>query len=109
MSGWFELRKSNGGSWRLRLKAADARTLVDTGLYEDRGAAEDAMARFRESCVHEERFTRRIDSSGKNYFKLRGADREIIARSHLYDSEHALQRAIETIMRVGATQQVKEA
>ncbi|MGF6693893.1 uncharacterized protein YegP (UPF0339 family) [Metapseudomonas resinovorans] len=109
MSGWFELRKNTGGTWRLRLKAADAQTLLDTGVYEDRGVAEATMALFRENCVHEERFVRRIDSSGKNYFKLRADNKDIIARSHLYDSEHALQRAIETIMRVGATQMVKEA
>ncbi|MCY1561641.1 hypothetical protein D9M68_989290 [compost metagenome] len=52
---------------------------------------------------------RRIDSSGKNYFKLRAANKEVIARSHLYDSEPTRDAAIETIMRVGVTQQVKEA
>jgi uncharacterized protein YegP (UPF0339 family) len=52
---------------------------------------------------------RRIDSSGKNYFKLRAANKEIIVRSHLYDSEPSLEKAIETISRVGATQRVKEA
>ncbi|MDH4567422.1 DUF1508 domain-containing protein [Pseudomonas sp. BN414] len=109
MSGWFELRKNTGGTWRLRLKAADAQTLLDTGNHEDRGTAEEAIARFRENCVHEERFVRRIDSSGKNYFKLRAANKEVIVRSHLYDSEHALERAIETIMRVGTTRMVKEA
>jgi uncharacterized protein YegP (UPF0339 family) len=109
MSGWFELRKNSGGTWRLRLKAADAQTLLDTGVYPDRGAAESAIASFRENCAHEERYVRRIDSSGKNYFKLRCARKEIIARSHLYDSESTLQRAIETIMRVGQTQVVKEA
>ncbi|MFZ6044909.1 YegP family protein [Pseudomonas sp. CR3202] len=109
MSGWFELRRNNGGSWRLRLKAADAQTLLDTGVYEDRDAAEEAMALFRENCVHEERFVRRIDSCGKNYFKLRAANKEVIVRSHLYDSEPTLDKAIETIMRVGATRQVKEA
>ncbi|AOE85706.1 YegP family protein [Pseudomonas sp. TCU-HL1] len=109
MSGWFELRKNNGGTWRLRLKAADAQTLLDAGSYEDRDAAEEAMSLFRENCVHEERFTRRIDSSGKNYFKLRAANKDVIVRSHLYDSESSLQQGIETIMRVGATQQVKEA
>jgi uncharacterized protein YegP (UPF0339 family) len=109
MSGWFELRKNSGGTWRLRLKAADAQTLLDTGIYESRGAAEEAMVRFRENCVHEERYLQRMDSGGKNYFKLRTASKEIIARSHLYDSEPILQHAIETIMRVGATLQVKEA
>lgn len=109
MSGWFELRKYNAGTWRLRLKAADAQTLLDTGGYRDRDAAEEAMALLRENCVREERFVRRIDSSGKNYFKLRAANSEVIARSHLYDSEPALEKAIETIMRVGATRQVKEA
>ncbi|MNP14820.1 hypothetical protein D3C76_1071570 [compost metagenome] len=109
MSGWFELRKNNGGTWRLRLKAADTETLLDTGVYESRTAAEEAMARFRENCVHEERYVRRIDSSGKNYFKLRAANKDIIARSHLYDSEPSLEKAIETISRVGATQRVKEA
>ncbi|MDH4557332.1 DUF1508 domain-containing protein [Pseudomonas sp. BN417] len=109
MSSWFELRKNTAGTWRLRLKAADAQTLLDTGVYENRGAAEEAMVLFRENCMHEERYARRIDSSGKNYFKLRAANKEVIARSHLYDSESTLEKAIETIMRVGATQQVKEA
>lgn len=109
MSGWFELRKNTGGTWRLRLKAADAQTLLDTGIHEDRGSAEKAMVRFRENCVHEERFVRRIDSSGKNYFKLRADNKDVIVRSHLYDSEHALQRAIEIIMKVGTTLIVKEA
>lgn len=109
MSGWFELRKNTSGTWRLRLKAADAQTLLDTGVYEDRAAAEEAMALFRENCIKEERYVRRIDTGGKNYFKLRAANKDIIARSHLYDSEPTLDEAIETIMRVGATQQVKEA
>ncbi|MDT4855833.1 hypothetical protein FQZ97_902020 [compost metagenome] len=109
MSGWFELRKNSGGTWRLRLKAADAHTLLDGGLYPDRQAAEKAMTLFRENCVHAERYLQRMDSGGKNYFKLRTASKEIIARSHLYDSEPILQQAIETIMRVGATPQVKEA
>ncbi|WP_044872876.1 YegP family protein [Pseudomonas sp. LFM046] len=109
MSGWFELRKNTAGTWRLRLKAADAQTLLDTGIYESRAAAEEAIVLFRENSRHDERYTRRIDSSGKNYFKLRAANKEIIARSHLYDSEQALERAIETISRVGGTQQVKEA
>ena len=109
MSGWYELRKNSSGTWRLRLKAADARTLLDSGVYQDRAAAEDAMALMHENCTREERFVRRIDSSGKNYFKLRAANQEVIVRSHLYDSEIALRHAIETIMRVGTTQQVKEA
>lgn len=109
MSGWFELRKNSGGTWRMRLRAADAHTLLDAGVYDDRGAAEAAVAQFRENCVHGERFQRRISSCGKNYFKLRTPSRDIIVRSHLYDSELALDKAIETIMRVGATQVVKEA
>ncbi|MDT4881568.1 hypothetical protein FQZ97_1174380 [compost metagenome] len=108
MSGWFELKKSSSGTWRVRLKTAEA-TLLDKGLFDDRAAAEASIALFRENCVHAERYVRRIDSSGKNYFKLRAANKEVIARSHLYDSEPTRDAAIETIMRVGVTQQVKEA
>ncbi|MCO6058803.1 YegP family protein [Pseudomonas sp. MOB-449] len=109
MSGWFELRKNSSGTWRLRLKAADAQTLLDSGVYESRSRAEEAIALFRENCVHGERYVQRIDSSGKNYFKLRAANKDVIVRSHLYDSESSLQQGIETIMRVGATLQVREA
>ncbi|WP_375738848.1 YegP family protein [Pseudomonas boanensis] len=109
MSGWFELRKNSGGTWRVRLKAADAQTLLDSGLYPDRTAAEEAIALFRDNCVHQERYQRRMDSGGKSYFHLRAANKETISVSHLYDSEPTLELAIETIMRVGATQLVKEA
>ncbi|BAN48965.1 YegP family protein [Metapseudomonas resinovorans] len=108
MSGWFELKKSSSGTWRVRLKTAEA-TLLDKGQFDDRAAAEASIALFRENCVHPERYVRRIDSSGKNYFKLRSANRDIITKSHLYDSEPTLDKAIETIMRVGTTQLIKEA
>ncbi|HEQ0195580.1 MULTISPECIES: DUF1508 domain-containing protein [Pseudomonas] len=109
MSSWYELKTNTSGTFRFRLKSRDGSTLLESGLYQDREAVEKAVVEFRRHCGQEERYQKLIHSGGKNYFVLRGAEKEALITSHLYDSEVARREAIAVIAEVGQTTLVKDA
>ncbi|MFU5002039.1 YegP family protein [Pseudomonas paraeruginosa] len=109
MGSWYELKANTSGTFRFRLKSGDGSTLLESGLYDDRETVERAIGEFRRHCGQEERYQKLIHSGGKNYFVLRGAEKEVLVTSHLYDSEAARREAISLIAEVGQTTLVKDA
>jgi uncharacterized protein YegP (UPF0339 family) len=108
MAGWFELTKSSDGQFRFVLKAGNAETILSSELYATRAAAENGIASVRKNAADEARYERKTATNGKAYFTLKAGNHQVIGTSQMYASEASRDAGIDSVIKNGPCETVKD-
>lgn len=106
MKSWYEIKESAMGSFRCWLKSHDGRVLLETPSFPSKEEVLRAIEELRGQCVRVESYTRHMAQGGKNYFSIRKGGEQVYL-SWLYDSERALDKAIEELVELAGVQTIK--
>ncbi|BCX04038.1 MAG: UPF0339 protein [Candidatus Roseilinea sp.] len=97
MSGKFELKTSNNGEYMFNLIASNGRVIFTGETYTERRSALNGIESVRTNAPLDERFERRMSSSGQPYFVLKAANGTVIGRSQMYSSTAAMEKGIASV------------
>jgi uncharacterized protein len=97
MPGYFELKKSDGGSFRFNLKAGNHEVILASESYTTKAAAKIGIESVRKNAPNDERFERRTAKDGSPYFVLIATNKEIIGKSEMYSSAGAMENGIASV------------
>lgn len=98
MANKFELYKDKKGEYRFRLKAGNGELILASEGYKDRAGALGGVESVKKNSDLLARFERKTSVSGKPYFVLKAANRQVIATSELYASKDARDNGIKSVM-----------
>lgn len=108
MSGYYELHRNDRGQFRFVLKAGNHEVILASEVYESRAAAENGIASVQKHSPDAARYERLTAKDGRPYFALKAANHQVIGISQMYQSEAARDGGIESVMRNGPSQTVKD-
>jgi uncharacterized protein YegP (UPF0339 family) len=95
----FEVFMDKAGKYRFRLKAPNHRIIASSEAYEAKVGALNGIKSVRVNAVIDSRFESFMDSSDHPRFRLRAANKEIIASSQAYDSRVGRDKGIQSVKR----------
>jgi uncharacterized protein YegP (UPF0339 family) len=93
----FEVFRDKAGKHRFRLKAPNHRIIARSEAYESKDGALNGIKSVRVNAVIDSRFESYMDSSGDPRFRLRAANKEIIAASQAYVSKVGRDKGIQSV------------
>lgn len=96
MSGYFVL-KHNGTQYSFNLKAGNHETILTSGRYSTKAAAQNGIASVQKNAPHDERYKRLTAKDNSPYFNLVAANGEIIGTSEMYSSTAARDNGINSV------------
>lgn len=97
MNGRYVLRKSST-QFVFNLRAAGNHEVILTSeRYTAKASALKGIDAIRENALLDERFDRRVSSSGQAYFVLRAPNNEVLGTSELYSSGSARDEGIAAV------------
>ena len=108
MSGWYEVSKSSNGQYKFVLKAADAETILTSGLYTNRSGTDGGIASVQKNSPLAERYELKSTKDGHPYFNLKAGNHEVIGSSESYSSDAARDKGIASVMANGPTTVIKD-
>ncbi|TDR28839.1 YegP family protein [Hydromonas duriensis] len=108
MSGWYELSKSDNGQYRFKLVAGNGEPILSSEQYTTLAAAKNGIESVQKNCLDAARFSKETATNGKAYFNLKAANHQIIGTSQMYASEASRDNGIESVMKNGGTDKIKD-
>lgn len=97
MAGKFELYKDKAGEFRFRLKAGNGEIILVGEGYKQKTSAENGIASVRTNAPLDERYERKINSSGNPMFNLKASNGQVIGTSESYSSGAACENGIASV------------
>lgn len=108
MSGWYELSKGSNDQFKFTLKAGNGEAILSSEQYTTRAAAENGIESVQKNSASAERFSKETAKNGKEYFNLKAGNHQIIGTSQMYASAASRDNGIESVMKNGATDTIKD-
>lgn len=108
MAGAFELSKSSDGQFRFVLKAGNGEVIMTSELYKTKASASNGIASVQKNCSDPKRFEKKVAKNGKFHFNLKAGNHQVIGSSQLYASESSCDNGIESVMKNGTTDKIKD-
>lgn len=102
LGGWFELNRSNSGSFYFVLKAGNGEAVLASEMYGSKSAAENGIAAVQKNSLIELRYDRKVSSDGRFYFNLKAANHAVIGTSQMYKTASDMERGVEFVKANGA-------
>jgi len=104
----YVLKMSSDQQYYFILTAENNETILTSEMYRAKASAENGIRSVRENSPHDERYERKISSSGRHYFVLKAANNQVIGNSEMYSSEDAMENGIAAVKRVGSSARIKD-
>lgn len=108
MSGWYEISQAKDGQYRFVLKAGNGEVILTSELYKAKASAHNGIASVQKNSPEEVHYDRLEAKNGKPYFNLKAANHQIIGTSQLYSAEAARDHGIESVMKNGPSEKIKD-
>ncbi len=107
--GYYKLFQSEKSQeFYFNLKAGNHETILSSEGYKDVDGARNGIASVQENSQDESKFEARESSNGKLYFVLKAGNGQEIGRSEMYESGSGMENGIESVMKNGASDEIKE-
>ncbi|MFB3923694.1 MAG: YegP family protein [Terriglobia bacterium] len=97
MPGKYEIKRAKNHEYYFNLKAANGETILTSETYKAKASAKNGIKSVMTNSPREDRYERRASPSGKFFFVLKAANREVIGRSEMYESEASRDNGIESV------------
>ena len=98
--GYFILKKSPDGFYSFSLHSKDDEPILDSGNYESKSEAEDAIESMRTIASFSSRYNQKHTTDNHLYFVLKAANDKIMGTSKYYASRETLELDIDAVMRL---------
>ena len=108
MTGYYELKKSQGTGFMFNLKAANHETILTSQVYSGKDAAKNGIASVQTNSPNDAQFERKVAKDGSPYFVLNATNGQTIGTSEMYSSPSARDNGIESVNTNGPTTAIKE-
>lgn len=99
MAGKFEIKKNKSGQFSFNLLASNGQVILTSELYKSKASAKAGVASVQKNAPNDAAFERKISSNNKSYFVLKAANKQIIGKSQMYESDAAMENGIESVKR----------
>jgi uncharacterized protein YegP (UPF0339 family) len=99
VTGYYQLIEGHDGAFMFTLRAGNHETVFSSAVFWSRQAALDGVALLRELSQQRERFVRRDDDNGNEWFELLADDGRVLGRSEAYASRSGLMAGIASVQR----------
>jgi uncharacterized protein YegP (UPF0339 family) len=98
-AGIFVIDRTTKGQYYFNYRAPNGEPVLKSEMYVTRASAEKGVVSVKNNSLLDDRYERKIDKSGAEFFILKAGNHEIIGISETYSNEAALESAIELIKR----------
>lgn len=110
MSGYFQLRTGNNGSFMFNLKAGNNETILTSESYSTKASALAGIESVRQNSIVEASFVRKMAKDGSPFFVLTSrANGQTLGKSEMYSSPSAMDNGISSVQKTAPAAPVKEA
>ena len=97
MAGKFEIKTAKSGQTHFNLLAGNGQIILQSGMYESKASALNAIASIQKNASVDERYLRLVSKSGKPYFVIKAGNQQVIGQSQQYESEVGRDNGIEAV------------
>ena len=108
MAGKYVIKKAKNGQFFFNLKAGNGETILSSEMYTTKASCKNGIASVQKNSPDENRYDRRVNKAGKDYFVLKAANHQIIGNSEAYNSKAAMENGIKSVMKNGPTTRVDD-
>lgn len=95
--GKFVIRRRINGEFHFVLKANNGEIILTSEGYVNRAACENGIIPVKINSPYDERFMRKIATSGMHYFVLKAANGQTIGISEMYPTRRAMEIGINSV------------
>lgn len=106
MAGKYVLKKAKNGQFYFNLKAGNGETILSSEMYKAKASANNGIASVQKNSPDANRYDRRVNKGGKDYFVLKAANHQIIGNSEAYNSKAAMENGIKSVQKNGPTTKI---
>jgi uncharacterized protein YegP (UPF0339 family) len=99
VTGYYQFIEGHQGNFMFALRAGNHETILESGVYWSRAAAQDAIAAVRCCSQDLSCFFRREHRDGSHYFELRDERGTVLARSVGCSTRSGLAAGIASVQR----------
>ncbi|MDR0219748.1 MAG: YegP family protein [Enterobacteriaceae bacterium] len=107
-TGHFDLKKAKNGQFYFHLIAANGDVILSSEMYTTKAAANKGIHSVQVNSPDKSRHEVRKNKSGKTYFVLKARNHQIIGISESYGNENAVKQGMQSVMKVGSTEKVRD-
>ena len=97
MPGKFELKKAKNGQFMFNLKSGNGEIILSSELYTAKTSALRGIESVQKNAPDKQRFDRRKNRSGKDYFVLKAGNGKVIGKSEFYSGSSAMENGIKSV------------
>lgn len=95
--GRFVITKRANGEFQFDLLAGNHQVILTSESYVSKSGCLNGIESVRVNASHEDRFDKKVSSSGKHFFNLKAGNGQIIGISEMYESTSARDNGIESV------------
>lgn len=99
MASKYQLKKAKDGQFYFNLLAANGQVILTSEMYKAKASADNGIDSVRKNGPLPERYDRRINKGGKDYFVLKAANHQVIGTSEAYNSKASMENGIKSVMK----------
>lgn len=97
MAAKFQLKKAKNGQFYFNLLATNGQIILTSEMYTSKSSANNGIESVRKNATIPERYDRRTNKGGKDYFVLKAANHQIIGNSEAYNSKASMENGIKSV------------
>ena len=103
MSSAYKIHRATNNDLYFVLEDENGKEILSSEMYIRLDTVMEGINSVRENSAMDERYIRKTENSGKQYFVLVMANHEAIGTGELYSSKEAMEKGIELVKRTGPT------
>ncbi len=107
-AGKYEIKKAKNGKIFWNLKATNGEIILSSQMYASKTSAKSGIASVQKNSPDENRYDRRVNKGGKDYFVLKAANHQIIGNSEAYNTKRSMESGIKSVMKNGPTTRIDD-
>ncbi len=97
MASKFQLKKAKNGQFYFNLLASNGQIILSSEMYTTKASANNGIASVQKNASNADRYDRRTNKGGKDYFVLKAANHQIIGNSEAYNSKASMENGIKSV------------
>lgn len=107
-NGHYDLKKAKNGQFHFNLKAGNGEIILASEMYASRASAENGISSVQNNAAFEEQYEIKPSKDGQHYFVLKAKNHQVIGISEMYSTESAVKKGIQSVIKNGATTDIRD-
>ncbi|MFC0225149.1 YegP family protein [Serratia aquatilis] len=107
-TGYYVMKRASNGQYHFTLHASNGEIILSSEMYASKASAENGISSVQVNSPHEAQFGLKTSSNNQHYFVLNAKNHQVIGTSQMYSSESAAKKGIESVIKNGPSQDVRD-